>query len=156
VVSESKAFVREEHDSGSTSIRLTIWKVQLSHVKEFWLFGEGPIYAKKRFGDYLIKAGYQRYVDTGYVYHNQYLAEFHYYGVAGLFFLTFLLFYPLYSSLRRRRFSMALTAITVVFAIALMEDRYLSKDMVAALLFMLYFSFFQVDKWRFLENKTPK
>ena len=156
VVSESKAFVREKHDSGSTSIRLTIWKIQLSHVKEFWLFGEGSLYATNRLRAYLVEANYQNYVNAGYIYHNQYLAYFHAYGLIGLLFLLFLLFYPLYAMLRYRNFSMMLTTVIVVFAIALMEDRYLGKDMVAALLFMLYFSFFQVDKWRFLENKTSE
>ena len=152
MVSESNAFFKEGHDSGSASIRLTIWKTLLSHTKEFWLFGEGPLYGTNRLRAYLSEAGYQHYIDCGYIYHNQYLAYFHHYGIIGLLFLPFLLFYPLYAMWRNRCFSVTLASIIIVFAIALMEDRYLGKAAVAALLFILYFSFFQVDKWRFLET----
>ncbi len=156
ISSESSAFFESGHNSGSVSIRLTIWKVLLSHVREFWLFGDGPIYATSHLRTYLVEAGYQDYVDSGFIYHNQYLAYFHQYGIVGLLLVPFVLFYPLYHMLRFRKFSVILLVIIVVFALALMEDRYWGKDKVMMLLSVFYLSFFQLDKWRSLENSSKK
>ncbi len=153
IVSEGRAFFQSGHDSGSVSTRLTIWKVLLSHVKEFWLFGEGPMYATERLRMYFAEAGYQHYTDMGFVYHNQYLAYFHQYGLVGLLAMLFFLLYPLYATLCTRRFSIVLLSIIIIFAVAMMEDRYLGKNKVTMLLFLYYFSFFQVDKWRAIEKK---
>ncbi|MDR2908136.1 MAG: O-antigen ligase family protein [Bacteroidales bacterium] len=154
MIRESEAFIQEEHDSGSISARLKMWEILLSHKQDFWLLGEGPLYGTDRLRAYFMEADYQYYVDMGFVYHNQYLAYFHHYGILGLLFLPFLLFYPLYAMIRYRRFSVTLTAIIIIFAFACIEDRYLGKTMVEAVLFVFFFSYFQLDKWRYIENKN--
>ncbi len=156
IFTEGEAFFASGHDTGSVSTRLKIWEVLLSHVKEFWLFGDGPIYANSQLQQYLIEAGYQRYVDQGFIYHNQYLAYFHHYGVLGLLFMLFLLFYPLYASIRKNSYSVTLAAIVILFAVAQMEDRYIGADKVAMLMFFVYFSFFHVDKWRAVEKNIAE
>jgi hypothetical protein len=81
MITETKLFFTAGHDSGSASIRLTIWKSLLSHADSFWLFGDGPIYATQKLQLYLADAGYQNYLDRGYIYHSQYLTYFHHFGI---------------------------------------------------------------------------
>jgi O-antigen ligase len=156
MISDGEAFIQEGYDNGSVSTRLKIWEILMSHKQDFWLFGDGPLYGSDCLRDYFVEAGYERYVNYGFVYHNQYLAYFHHYGILGLLFLPFLLFYPLYAMIRYCRFSVTLTAIIIVFAFACIEDRYLGKTMVAAILFVFFFSYFQLDKWRCVEDKDGK
>ncbi|MDR0692456.1 MAG: O-antigen ligase family protein [Prevotellaceae bacterium] len=151
MASEFNLFFTTGHDSGSVSIRLTIWKTLLGHANEFWLFGDGPIYATDKLWIYLSDAGYQHYIDNGYIYHSQYLTYFHHFGVIGLLFLPVALLYPIYAMIRYRQVSITLIGIIVLFFVALIDDRYLGNPKTAQLLFFIYFSFFQREKWRHVE-----
>jgi hypothetical protein len=158
--SESYLFFKEGHYTGSVSSRLTIWKTLMNHVGSFWLFGDGPIYATNKLRIYLTEAGFDGYVQSGFIYHSQYLAYFHHYGIVGLLFLPAALLYPIYATICRLQFSITLASILILFLFALLEDRYLGKAKVTPLLFFVYFSFFQVSKWRHREqqpaNSNPK
>jgi hypothetical protein len=148
---ESCLFFEAGHTTGSVSSRLNIWETLLTHVDSFWLFGDGPIYATNKLRIYLTEAGFESYVQLGFIYHNQYLTYFHHYGIIGLLFLPAMLLYPIYVMVRRRQFSVTLASILILFLFALLEDRYLGKAKVVSLLFFVYFSFFQVEKWKKVE-----
>jgi hypothetical protein len=152
MVTEIKLFFSTGHDSGSASIRLTIWEILFTHADEFWLFGAGPIYATDKLWLYFSDAGYQHYIDNGYIYHSQYLTYFHHFGIIGLLFLPIALLYPVYIMIRHRQISITLIGILVLFFMALIEDRYLGNPKTAQLLFFIYFSLFQREKWRCIES----
>jgi hypothetical protein len=151
MIVEIKLFFTTGHDSGSTSIRLTIWQILLDHTDEFWLFGASPIYATSKLWLYFSDSGYQHYIDSGLIYHSQYLTYFHHFGIIGLLFLPVALFYPIYVLIRQRQISITVIGILIIFIVALVEDRYLGNAKTATLLFFIYFSFFQREKWRHIE-----
>jgi hypothetical protein len=152
MATEIQLFFTTGHDTGSASIRLTIWKTLLAHADEFWLFGAGPLYATGKLWIYFADAGYQHYIDSGFIYHSQYLTYFHHFGILGLLFLPTALGYPIYIMIRHRQLSLTLIGIIILFLVALIEDRYLGNAKTATLLFFIYFSFFQREKWRRIET----
>lgn len=146
MTTESSLFFKEGHNTGSTSIRLTIWKTVLQHSPDFWLFGDGPVYANKKLHQYFIESGHQFYADSGFIHHNGYLYHFHHYGIFGLLFLLFFFLYPCYIMFKRKYFSITLCCIIIFFLLMLTTDTYLSKGSAQIILFWMYLFTFLMSK----------
>ncbi|MGL4909406.1 MAG: O-antigen ligase family protein [Bacteroidales bacterium] len=156
MTTEIKAFQSEGHDSGSTSIRLTIWKILIQHSPDYCLFGDGPIYANKKLHQYFKERGYQSYIDATHIHHNDYFYFFHHYGIIGLLFLFFLLGYSFYFMAKSRKFSISIFSINLFFLIMLMADTYCAKSQSMIMLFWIYLGVFAFPKWIEFEKYTKK
>lgn len=141
IPTETNAFMKHGEDEGSASTRLRIWQIIFSHSKEFWLFGNNPLYSNQILHQYFVEAGHQDYVQSGYIAHNTYLAHWLKGGLLSLILFLFLIIYPIIKMIQLHRCSYFIFSFLVFFALVGLEDTYCETRHKPALL-LFFFLFF--------------